>query len=240
MTPLIAYRADDDYPSASTIKLLIMVAAFRHKERVEPDFFARKVTLRSDQFTGGSDVVQNYDPGDRVPVSLLIWAMITVSDNTASNALIDVLGYDAVNQTAAAAGLTHTHLGRHFVGVSPTIHISRNRTSAADMGRLLYLIETGAHEGTDTIVSVEGCKKMVEILLKQEDRDKIPVGLPRGTPIAHKTGEIDGVRNDVGIVDPFGERPYVIAILTKDLGNLNDGLRAIHIAAREVNRQLHG
>ena len=82
-TPLIAYRADDSYPSASTIKLLIMAAAFRHKELADPDFFSRKVTLQAEQFTGGSDVLQNYDPGDRVAVSLLIWAMITVSDNTA-------------------------------------------------------------------------------------------------------------------------------------------------------------
>jgi beta-lactamase class A len=238
--PLIAYRANDDYPSASTIKLLIMVAAFRRKELQEPDFFSRKVTLRAEQFTGGSDVLQNYDPGDKVAVSTLIWAMITVSDNTASNALIDLLSYDAVNRTAEVAGLTHTHLGRHFVGVSPTIHVSRNRTSAADMGRLLYLIETGAHEGTSTVVSVEGCRRMVHILLNQEDHDKIPVGLPRGTPIAHKTGEIDGVRNDVGIIDPFGDHPYILAILTKDLDDLNDGMRAIHIVAREVNRQLHG
>jgi beta-lactamase class A len=77
---------------------------------------------------------------------------------------------------------------------------------------------------------------MIEILLRQEDRDKIARGLPPGTPLANKTGEIDGVRNDIGIVDPFGEKPYVIAVLTKDLNDFSLG----NIAIRRIAKAVYG
>jgi beta-lactamase class A len=60
-------------------------------------------------------------------------------------------------------------------------------------------------------------------------------GLPKGTPVANKTGEIDGVRNDVAIVDPFGDEPYVLTVLTKNLQDYGDGLTAIRRIARAVN-----
>ena len=108
------------------------------------------------------------------------------------------------------------------------------------MGRLVYKIENGAHEGISTVASPVACRKMVAIMCRQEDRDKIPEALPKGTQVANKTGEIDGVRNDVAIVDPYGDRPYVLAVLTKELENYDDGLRAIHTIARQVHQQLHG
>jgi beta-lactamase class A len=79
---------------------------------------------------------------------------------------------------------------------------------------------------------------MIDIMLNQEDRDKIYRGLPKGTALANKTGEIDGVRNDVGIVNPFGEAPYVIAVLTKNLDDFSLGNSAIRRAASVVNAAL--
>jgi len=72
-------------------------------------------------------------------------------------------------------------------------------------------------------------------LLQQEDREKIAQGLPAGIPLANKSGEISGVRNDVGIIDPFGDAPYVLAILTKDLDDYNAGINAIVRITRRVN-----
>jgi len=78
------------------------------------------------------------------------------------------------------------------------------------------------------------------VLLRNEDRTKIVRGLPPGTPCAHKTGEIDYTRNDAGIVDPFGDVPYVLVVLTRELRNheaANVGIAAI---ARRVDGVLRG
>jgi beta-lactamase class A len=238
-SPLLAYHADDDFPAASTIKLLIMVTAFRTQASLA-DLFAEKVTLRQSQFVGGSEYLESAIPGDKFTIASLVYAMITLSDNTASNALIDRFGFDQINGTAEALGLDHTHLRRHFLDANAIVHKIQNRTSASDMGRLAYKIESGSHEGLSTVASAAACRKMVGIMCHQEDRDKIPQALPKGTRVANKTGEIDGVRNDVAIVDPYGDRPYVLAVLTKELENYDDGLRAIHTITRAVHQQLHG
>jgi beta-lactamase class A len=229
-----AYDADERFPSASVIKVLIMTSVYQEAD-ADPGLLAHKVKLELADFVGGSDVLQNYNPGDRVTVSLLVHAMIEQSDNTASNALITMLGFERIAATAASAGLHHTQLKRHFMDFAAVVHHSNNLTTARDMGSLLYQIERGAHEGVATVASPESCRRMVDIMLHQEDRDKIVRGLPKGVPVANKTGEIDGVRNDVAIVDPYGEAPYVLAVLTKDLNDFSNGVIAIRRVAKAVD-----
>jgi beta-lactamase class A len=184
---------------------------------------------------GGSDALAYSQAGERFTVGSLIHAMITVSDNTASNALISTLGFERINRTAARIGLEQTHLHSRFLDSFAIVHRVRNVTSARDLGTLLYALEHGAREGITTIASPRSCRRMIDILLHQEDREKIARGLPRGVPLANKTGEVSGVRNDVGIIDPFGDVPYVLAILTKDLDNYVDGVNAIIRITRRVN-----
>jgi beta-lactamase class A len=74
------------------------------------------------------------------------------------------------------------------------------------------------------------CRAMIDVMLGNDDGTKIVRGLPPGTPCAHKTGEIDGTRNDAGIVDPFGDVPYVIVVLTRNVRDneaANAGIAAI-------------
>jgi beta-lactamase class A len=158
--------------------------------------------------------------------------MIQVSDNTAANMLIGYLGRSAINSTGAQAGLTHTHLGRKFLDVGAVMHHHDNVTTPADMARLLYVIERGAHEGVSTIASAVHCRAMVRIMLGQTDREGIPAGLPPGTSIANKTGELTGTRNDVAIVGPFGNAPLILAILTKDVTDYDRAFAAMHAIAR--------
>jgi beta-lactamase class A len=229
-----SYKADERFPSASVIKVLIMTCVFEAYDR-DPELLAHKVKLELSDFVGGSDILQNYNPGDLVSVSLLVHAMIEQSDNTASNALITMLGFERIAATARRAGLHRTQLKRHFMDFAAIVHHSNNLTTAHDMGSLLYQIERGAHEGVPTVASPASCRKMIDIMLHQEDRDKIVRGLPRGVPVANKTGEIDGVRNDVAIVDPYGEAPYVLAVLTKDLNDFSNGVIAIRRIAKAVD-----
>jgi len=106
------------------------------------------------------------------------------------------------------------------------------------MGGLLYRIETGAHEGVRTVASPRSCRAMIDLMAREEGRDKIAIGLPKGTPLASKTGEVDFVRNDVAIVDPYGDAPYVLTVLTKGLSNYGAGVSAIRKIAKVVHASL--
>ena len=231
----VTYNADEIFPSASVIKLVVFVALYQYAEKY-PSVFDKAIVLQRDDFVGGSEILDAYNPGNSISVRTLASAMIEQSDNTASNVLISFLGFDRIHDTIARVGLRHTQLRRHFADVVAIAHHSQNLTTARDMGTLLLAIERGAHEGLRTVASAMSCRHMIDILLHQEDRDKIARGLPKGIPLANKTGEIDGVRNDVGIVDPYGDSPYILAVLTKDLNDFSLG----NIAIRRIARAVHG
>ncbi len=69
-------------------------------------------------------------------------------------------------------------------------------------------------------------------MLGQTDRDGIPAALPRGTSVANKTGEVDGTRNDVAIVEPYGDSPFILAIMTADAYDYAASYAAIHAVTR--------
>jgi beta-lactamase class A len=231
----ITLNADERFPSASVIKVVVLVALMQESE-ANPAIFDHRIELKLSDFVGGSEILDAYNPGDTISVGTLSRAMIEQSDNTASNVLINLLGMDRIATTIHRAGLAKTQLHRHFMDVNAIVHHSENLTTAHDMGSLLYQIERGAHEGIYTVASPASCRHMIDILLRQEDRDKIARGLPPGVPLANKTGEIDGVRNDIGIVDPYGNAPYIIAVLTKDLDDFSLG----NIAIRRISKVIYG
>jgi beta-lactamase class A len=228
---LVAYRAHEIFPTASIIKVLIMTTAYAADEAEPGSLNERIVFHRSRDLIGGSDFMVNQPNGAQLTVKQLIVPMIQVSDNTAANMLIGHFGIAAIAEVGARAGLTRTRLARKFLDYGAILH-SDNVSTPADMGRLLYLIERGAHEGTATIVSSVHCSAMVRIMLGQTDREGIPAGLPAGTAVANKTGEITGTRNDIAIVAPFGETPWILAIMSKHVTDY----QAAHAAIRAIAR----
>jgi beta-lactamase class A len=237
--PLVAYNADVSFPSASTIKLLIMLTAFRQAES-DPSVMRRVITFHSSDFIGGSDFLAQASDGQRFTVHELIVPMIQVSDNTAANILITHFGFDAINATAHRAGMQHTTLKRHFLDTAAILRHHDNRTTPADMAHLLFEIERGTREAIDTVATPASCHAMIQIMLGQTDRDKIPAGVPRGVPIANKTGEVTGTRADVAIVDPFGMSPYVLAVYTENLNDWNGGAYGIANISRLVYKHVAG
>lgn len=231
--PLVAYRAFESFPTASIIKVLIMATAFSTEE-LQPGTLDDEIRFDKSELIAGSDFMTGAGDGDRFTVRQLLTPMIQISDNTAANMLIGYFGVDAINDIGREAGLEQTHLQRKFLDWYAIVKHEDNVSTPADMGRLLYLIETGAHEGTRTIASAAHCRTMVDIMLGQTDRDAIPDALPAGTPIANKTGEIDGTRNDVAIVKPYGESPWILTIMTKDAYDYPASYAAIHAIARAV------
>ncbi len=226
---LYTYNAGVSFPSASTIKMLIMLTAFHAAER-NPSVMDARVTFTSDDLIGGSEFMERQSSGSQFSVHELIVPMIQVSDNTASNLLITHFGFALINSVIKSAGLYNTHLKRHFLDTSAILSHMDNRTTPADMAHLLYQIERGAREGVRTVASSLSCRKMIEIMLGQTDRDTIPRLLPRGVAVANKTGELSRSRSDVAIVDPFGDSPYVLAVYTSGLdspGEAYDGIARI-------------
>jgi beta-lactamase class A len=230
---LAAYNASMRFPTASIIKVLIVTTAYAAQE-AQSSVLSDTIEFHSSDLIGGSDFMTEARDGQTFTVAELIVAAITVSDNTAANLLIGYLGVDAINATAARAGMHRTHLARKFLDYAAIAHHNDNVSTPADMGRLLYLIELGAHEGIPTIVSSQHCAAIVKVMLRQTDRDAIPAALPPHVAVANKTGEIDGTRNDIAIVGPFGESPLILAIMTQDAYDYAASYAAIHAVARAV------
>lgn len=227
--PVAAYNADVSFPSASTIKMLIMLTAFKAAEH-DPSVMREHVTFHSEDLIGGSDFLSQASDGQRFTVAQLIVPMIQLSDNTASNLLITHFGFDRINAVIRGAGLHKTVLKRHFLDTAAILHHMDNRTTPADMAHLLFQLEHGVREEIPTVASPLSCRRMINIMLGQTDKDTIPRGVPHGIPVANKTGELSRSRSDVAIVDPYGDSPYVIAVYTSGLdapGEAYDGIAQI-------------
>jgi beta-lactamase class A len=235
--PLVSIRAGESFAAASVIKLAIMVTAYRAFD-ARTASLGDLVTVHASDRIGGSPAFAEAIPGRRYGMRDLLRAMIQQSDNTASNTLISAFGFGAINATIRDCGLTGTRLGRHFADYVPAWHISANVTTPRDIGTLLYGIEHGSREGLATVASAASCRAMIDLLLGQEDKSKIPSGLPSGTPCANKTGEIDGVRNDAAIVDPYGDTPFILVVLTRQLDDTSAADRGIGAIARRLNAEI--
>ena len=191
--------------SASLIKLAIMGAVYEGMEQ------------------------GRLDPGQ---CEAWLGPMITISDNGSANALVHLLGdgdetagMAAVNAWCESQGLTNTRQNRLMLADNGL----QNYTGAADCARLLAAIYRG------DCVSPEASQKMLALLLQQQVNDRLPLGLPAGTPIAHKTGDLIGLCwADVGIVySPGGD--YVLCVISDGQASESEAKSA----AAELSRQIY-
>jgi beta-lactamase class A len=209
-------------PAASTIKIPIMVEVFRQMEAGRFDL-NRVVHLQAADRDWGSGDICDAPLGTGFPVSDLLTKMITVSDNTAANMLIRLVGRHSINATMARLGLRHTHLTDYIRTEEWSVRRTL-RTTPADMVGLLTRM--AKHQLIDHWSS----NKMISILEGQQINTLLPAPLPDDVLIAHKTGSFDDTLNDVGIV--YGPEPYVIAVMTTDLPSLSSGRSFIrHISS---------
>ncbi len=231
----IVLHPDEVFPAASTIKVLIAAALMRAAD-ANPAVLGATAGIRASDIVGGSPTFGTARPGHSYAVAALLRAMIAQSDNTASNALITMLGFGPINAVATDLALDRTRLARHFADDPPVWRVSENVTSPRDMGTFLIHLTRGARGEETPLASAAGCRRILRIMLAQEDRTGLPRGIPAGIPIANKTGELERVRNDIGAVDPFGRAPYVVAALAKNLNEPENGDAAI----RRVSRMIYG
>ncbi len=210
------YNMNEVMPAASTIKIPIMVEVFRQMEEGNFDL-NRRVQLQASDRDWGSGDIAGSPVGVEYPVSTLLTQMITVSDNTAANMLIRLVGRHNINKTMQRLGMQHTVLS-DFIhtegwGVRETL-----RTTPADMTRLL------AAMAEKKLIDQWASQRMIDILEHQEINTLLPEPLPE-IPIAHKTGSFNDTLNDVGVV--YASQPYVIAVFTTQLQSLPAGRQFI-------------
>jgi beta-lactamase class A len=216
-------NASVSLPAASTIKIPVMVEVFKQMEAGSIDLGTVVHLEDRDRDWGWGDMA-DAPSGTKRTVKALLWLMITRSDNTATNELIRLVGRAHINATMAGLGLSHTRLGDYIRSQTDTIRYAL-RTSPHDMLRLLDEI------ARDQLVDEWSSKEMLTILEGQTHNGLLPVPLPQGVRIAHKTGSLHDTLNDVGIVYQDGE-PYVIAVMTTQLPDLDLGRAFIHKISR--------
>ncbi len=202
------WREDERVRTASTIKLPIMAAVFAKVRRGEARW-DELIELRAQDKVSGSGVLRELSPGLKLPLRDLVHLMIVVSDNTATNLVLDRITADAVNDFLDTLGLKQTRSLRKVRGdgadLKPPSGWSRaglleeNRrfglgvSTSREMVELLALLDQGK------VVSPQDCSEMLAILERQQYKDGIGRRLS-GYRIASKSGALDALRSDVGIV----------------------------------------
>jgi beta-lactamase class A len=181
--------------------------------------------------TGGAGILKELRSGITMTVRELVTLMIILSDNTATNMLIDLIGMDAVNKTMTGLGLKSTVLRRRMMDFAAAQTGQENTTSAADLTLLFTVINDSLG-----LPPAYGAL-MLDILTRQQVQDKLPFYLPPETVLAHKTGTLAGVEHDGGILFVPGG-PYIICILTADLVTNVQGLQLVANIGKTIYEHL--
>jgi beta-lactamase class A len=139
--------------------------------------------------------------------------MITRSSNFATNTLITLVGANEVTNTMRSLGAQRIQVLRGVEDGKAFDKGLNNTTTARDLAIILRAIQEGR------AAPPPATREMLRILLAQEFNERIPAGLPSGTPVAHKTGDITAVSHDAAIVYPPGRKPYVLVVLTRGIAD---------------------
>jgi beta-lactamase class A len=190
---ILSHDAERKVQSASTIKSLILVALARALDAGDLDLDA-EVTVQDDWRVDGNGVLNWLHSGITLPLRDHAWLMIAISDNTASNVIIETLGVERIQRTAEELGVPSLHLGRRFYGYLPAGETGRNAVTACGLTDLLTMI------WNDTAASPERCAWMRKLHEDQQHRDRLARNLPEELVYAGKTGTLTGISHDVGVI----------------------------------------
>ena len=237
---VFGYQADSMFHAASTMKVPVMIEYFRAiaDGRFGPGA-SLKLENRFASIVDGS--AYSLEPGEDsdsalytrvgqlVPVRELVERMITRSSNLATNAVMTLVGAERAQATARSLGASTMLVRRGVEDDKAFAQGLNNATSARDLGALLDAIMG------DRAASPAGTQEMLGILEAQEFNDEIPAGLPSGTRVAHKTGQITGVLHDAAIVfPPEGRAPFILVVLTRGIPDEKLARALIQDVARHV------
>ena len=214
--------ADKSFHAASTMKVPVMIELFR-QARAGTLSLNDPLPIRNDFRSivdGSSYKLSEGDDSDKevyavmgktMTLGQLCDAMITVSSNFAANLLIEKLGVANIRRTVTALGAGGMEVLR---GVEDQKAFDKGLNNGTTARGLMVLLDRIGH---GQAVDPESDAAMIEILKRQAFNDAIPAGLPPGTPVAHKTGNITRIHHDAAIV--YAPRPYVLVLLVRGIGD---------------------
>jgi beta-lactamase class A len=215
-------NADAVYPTASTIKIAVLAELYRQNERGSGAKLGDLYTIDAKDGVGTEGILQAMSAGvSRITNHDLALLMVSLSDNSATNVLIDRVGMDNVNRWLAQLGLEQTRLRRHMLDIKSAQEGRENTSTPRELVTMLQALHAGRvfnKATTDDFFKV----------LSTQKSSYIPRLLPADLVIANKPGNLDAVRNDAGIVFVPG-RPCAIAVMTTFSG---DDLAAEQCIAR--------
>ena len=223
------------FPLCSVLKIPVLVEAFR---QIEEGLFTLddRWQLTTAEKNLPSGILVFLDDGLAPTVRDLLTLMIIISDNTATDMVMNRLGAGSVTRTMHSLGLTDIHvpmtIRQIFDDLLPSADPTqdmlalatapRNRTGRSyslgpdnDVGTPAALTELLARIWRGELVSRASCNAMLEILLKQQLNDRLPRYLPPGTRCAHKTGTLPGIRNDSGIIYASGTSHVAVTLFSR-------------------------
>ena len=204
------YHGDTPVVAASVIKLYVMTEAFA---QIEAGTLAmdQEITVHRKDCVPSCGVLTYLHDEVKMQVIDLITLMIIVSDNTATNVLIDLLGIDNINARIRSLGFEKTILNRKMFDEEKAKSGLQNYITAEEVGALLEMMYRG------TLISEAASARMISILKDQRLNHKIPYlikPMPQAPQIAHKTGEDDNTTHDAAIV--FAKEPFILCICSND------------------------
>jgi beta-lactamase class A len=220
------------FHAASTMKAPVMVEVY--KQATAGKFSLKDSLLIKNEFKSildsstysltpesDSDTLIYKHVGEKRTVYSLLYDMIIISSNLATNLIVELVDAKNVTQTMRDIGAKDIQVLRGVEDGKAYEAGLNNQVTAYD---LMLLYETIANEET---VNAEASMAMIDILLDQRFNDIIPAKLPKEVKVAHKTGSITGVRHDSGIVFLPDGRKYILVLLSKDLQDADVGIEAM-------------
>ncbi len=251
----VGWNADERFPLASVFKIAVLIGLL---DRVAEgsDSLGERVTVRADAISPGSGILRELEPGLSLTVRDLATLMIIVSDNSATDMLCARVGFDRINASMARRGYRETvirddcwSLLARMAGADPTdrsegngVEVRRrlrareldpdfdggNASTPREMAQIfLDVVEGRALGPAETAVAVD-------ILSRQHLNSRLPLYLPRRTTCWHKTGTINGVVDDCGVIELPGGRRLAIAAMSKGVTENLPAERLIGRVARQA------
>jgi beta-lactamase class A len=212
-------RGDDVFPQASSIKIALLAELYRQAQQGKLKL-TDVYTVRDTDLVADSPIMNGLTPGvTQITLRDLATMVVAVSDNSAANVLIDRVGMPNVNSLLDSLGLTRTRLRRKMMDLKAASEGRENMSTPTEMMTLLENVYRGKVLNkplTDDFFKLLSTKK----------NSWIPRELPEDLKVADKDGELEGVRNDSGIVF-LENRPYILCVMTTYLRRERDGEEAI-------------
>ena len=189
-------NADEPMPTASLIKLPVMVETYWQAEEGKVSLDKMLTLTKDDKVPGAGVLTDSFSPGATFALRDAVRLMIAVSDNTATNKVLDEIGIASPGKRMESLGLKNTRINaKVFKGSTTSIDPERTKkyglgsTTAREMVQLLEMI----HQRK--VASEKACEEMLGILQKNQDNEKIVRFLPPGVSVAHKTGAVSNARD---------------------------------------------